>query len=73
MPTKKKSDILIEFLANQGIDDIFIVYGAANGDLVDAFTRLKDKTKYTSFMHEQAAGFAAEAYYKVKNIPGVAC
>ena len=23
-------------------------------------------------MHEQAAGFAAEAYYKVKNIPGVA-
>ena len=72
MPTKKKSDILIEFLANQGVDDIFIVYGAANGDLIDAFTRLKDKTKYTSFMHEQAAGFAAEAYYKVKNIPGVA-
>ena len=42
MPTKK-SDILIEFLANQGIDDIFIVYGAANGDLVDAFTGLEDK------------------------------
>lgn len=72
MPRKKKSDILIEFLANQGIDDIFVVYGAANGDLIDAFTRLKNKTKYTSFMHEQAAGFAAEAYYKVKNIPGAA-
>lgn len=72
MPIKKKSDILIEFLANQGVDNIFVVYGAANGDLIDAFTRLKNKTNYTSFMHEQAAGFAAEAYFKVKNIPGVA-
>ena len=72
MPRKKKSDILIEFLANQGIDNMFVVYGAANGDIIDAFTRLNNKTKYTSFLHEQAAGFAVEGYYKVKNIPGVA-
>ncbi|SVD30427.1 uncharacterized protein METZ01_LOCUS383281, partial [marine metagenome] len=29
---------VIDFLANKGIDKVFVVYGSANGDLVDAFT-----------------------------------
>ena len=44
---------------------------AANGDLIDAFTRTK-KTEYVAVMHEQAGGFAAEGYAKVKKLPGVA-
>lgn len=48
-----------------------MVYGAANGDLVDAFTRT-DKTQYVAVMHEQAGGFAAEGYAKIKGKPGVA-
>lgn len=67
----KVADYIIKFFADKGIDKMFVVYGAANGDLIDAFTRIK-KTKYVSIMHEQAAGFAAEGYAKIKNLPGVA-
>ncbi|HJO18405.1 MAG TPA: thiamine pyrophosphate-binding protein [Vicinamibacterales bacterium] len=67
----KLADFVIDFLANKGIDKVFVVYGSANGDLVDAFTRT-DKTQYVAVMHEQAGGFAAEGYAKVKGIPGVA-
>ena len=62
----KLSDYVIDYLADYGIKDIFVVYGAANGDLIDAFTR-NQKTKYIAVMHEQAGGFAAEGYSKVKN------
>ena len=34
----KVSDYIVDYLAEQGIEDIFVVYGAANGDLIDAFT-----------------------------------
>ena len=67
----KVADYVIKFFADKGIDKMFVVYGAANGDLIDAFTRIKN-TKYISIMHEQAAGFAVEGYSKVKNLPGVA-
>ena len=67
----KVADYIIKFFAEKGIDKIFVVYGAANGDLIDAFTRIK-KTQYVSIMHEQAAGFAVEGYSKIKNLPGVA-
>ena len=62
----KLSDYVIDYLADYGIEDIFVVYGAANGDLIDAFTR-NDKTRYIAVMHEQGGGFAAEGYSKVKN------
>lgn len=67
----KVADYIINTLAERGIDKIFVVYGAANGDLIDAFTRTA-ATEYVAVMHEQAGGFAAEGYAKVKGIPGVA-
>lgn len=67
----KVADFIIHYLADYGIDTIFVVYGAANGDLIDAFTRT-DKTRYVAVMHEQAGGFAAEGYAKVSGKPGVA-
>lgn len=67
----KLADYVIKFLGDKGIDKMFVVYGAANGDLIDAFTR-NSKTEYIAVMHEQAGGFAAEGYAKVKGIPGVA-
>jgi len=67
----KLADYLINFYANKGIDTAFLVYGAANGDIVDAFTRNK-KIKYVCTLHEQAAGFAAEGYAKIKRLPGLA-
>ena len=69
----KLADYIINFYSNLGVDKIFVVYGAANGDLIDAFSRNK-KTDYVAVLHEQAGGFAAEGYAKVKGkkIPGVA-
>ncbi len=67
----KVADYIINSLAERGIDKMFVVYGAANGDLIDAFTRTAS-TGYVAVMHEQAGGFAAEGYAKVKGIPGVA-
>ena len=66
----KVADYIIKFLSDKGIDKAFVVYGAANGDLIDAFTRIK-KIQYVATMHEQAAGFAAEGYAKIKRIPGL--
>lgn len=67
----KVADFVIQHLADQGIDKMFVVYGAANGELIDAFTRT-NKTQYVAVMHEQAGGFAAEGYAKVTGRPGVA-
>ena len=67
----KLADYVINTIADIGVDKIFVVYGAANGDLIDAFTRTK-KTEYVAVMHEQAGGFAAEAYAKSSGKIGVA-
>ncbi len=66
----KVADFVINTLAERGIDRIFVVYGAANGDLIDAFTRT-EKTQYVAVMHEQAGGFAAEGYAKTTGKIGV--
>lgn len=67
----KVADYIIQRLAEAGIDKMFVVYGAANGDLIDAFTRT-DKTSYVAVLHEQAGGFSAEAYSRVSGKFGVA-
>tara|TARA_B100000287_G_scaffold127705_1_gene119738 strand:- start:704 stop:2539 length:1836 start_codon:yes stop_codon:yes gene_type:complete len=66
----KVADYIIKYLADYGIDDMFIVYGSANGDMVDAFVRT-DNTRYVAVMHEQGGGFAAEGWTKVKGLPSV--
>ena len=67
----KVADYIINHLSSIGVTDVFVVYGAANGNLIDAFTR-NDKIKYVATMHEQGAGFAAEGYAKVSKNIGVA-
>lgn len=67
----KLADYIIDFYSKKGIDKAFVVYGAANGALIDAFTRVKN-IEYVCTMHEQAAGFAAEGYAKIKRLPGLA-
>tara|TARA_Y100000593_G_C4302632_1_gene334161 strand:- start:545 stop:2380 length:1836 start_codon:yes stop_codon:yes gene_type:complete len=67
----KVADYIINYLADYGIKDVFLVYGAANGDMVDAFTR-NDKIDYVAVMHEQGGGFAAEGYAKISNQISVA-
>lgn len=66
----KLADYVVEFLAERGISKMFVLYGGANGDLIDAFTR-STKTDYVATMQEQGAGFAAECFGRVKGVPGV--
>ena len=37
----KVADYIIKFFSNKGIDKLFVVYGAASDDLIDAFVRNK--------------------------------
>ena len=67
----KVADYIINHLSDIGVDNVFVVYGAANGNLIDAFTR-NDKIEYIATMHEQGGGFAAEGYAKVSKNIGVA-
>ena len=41
----KVADYIINHLSDIGVTDVFVVYGAANGNLIDAFTR-NDKIQY---------------------------
>lgn len=66
----KLSDYVIEYIADLGVKQVFLVYGAAIGDLVDYFTKT-DRIKYVCVMHEQAGAFAAETLTKVSGELGV--
>jgi acetolactate synthase-1/2/3 large subunit len=67
----KLADYLINRLSEYGVNEVFQVYGAATGHLVDAFVRAED-IRYIAPFHEQACGFAAEGYAKVSGNFGVA-
>jgi len=67
----KISDYILKFYSEKKIDSVFQVYGAATGELVDAFTRNQNIKYYCPF-HEQAAGFMAEGYSRIKRLPGIA-
>ena len=41
----KLADYVINYLADIGVKEVFVVYGAANGSLIDAFTR-NDEIRY---------------------------
>ena len=60
----KLADYVIQYLRDIGIKKVFVVYGAACGDLIDAFTRIEG-IDYVAVIHEQAGAFAAETYAKV--------
>jgi len=67
----KVADYLINRLSEYGVREVFQVYGAATGHLVDAFVRAEG-IRYIAPFHEQACGFAAEGYAKVTGNFGVA-
>ena len=41
----KVADYIVNYLSDIGIEDVFVVYGSANGDMIDAFVR-NDKIRY---------------------------
>jgi len=67
MSEMRLSDYILQRLAREGIDTAFLVYGGAMAELAEAFLR-QDKIRYICTQHEQAAGFCAEGYAKVKGL-----
>ena len=61
------SDFVIEYLENIGVEHVFTVSGGGSIFLCDALARAK-KMKYVCCHHEQACGYAAEAYARLKGL-----
>lgn len=67
----KLSDYVFKFLADLGIDTVFMVVGGANSNLADALSK-NNRLKYIPMQHEQAAAMAAEGYARASAKIGVA-
>lgn len=61
------SDYIIQFLEDKGVEHIFTVSGGGSIFLCDALQRAK-RMKYVCCHHEQAAGYAAEAYARLRGL-----
>jgi acetolactate synthase I/II/III large subunit len=67
----KVSDYIASFLYVNGIDHVFELSGGMITHILDSIHKI-NKTKIISMHHEQSASFAADAFGRVKGIPGVA-
>jgi acetolactate synthase-1/2/3 large subunit len=66
------SDYIFEFLADRGVETVFLVTGGGAMHLNDALGR-QSRIKYVCNHHEQASSIAAEGYARIKSRPGVLC
>lgn len=67
----KVSDFVINFLSKKGVKDVFMLSGGGAMHLIDSLGR-HPKMNYICNHHEQASSMAAEAYWRISGIPGVA-
>jgi acetolactate synthase I/II/III large subunit len=67
----KLSDFVAQFLYEEGVRHVFMVSGGAIVHCVDSAARCKDM-KVICVAHEQAAGMAADAYWRTSRTIGVA-
>lgn len=64
---KKVSDIVIDFLINKNISDVFTISGGGCIHLIDSLRTHSNKLRTYCFHHEQAIAMAAEGYYRQSN------
>ena len=67
----KVSDYIINFLTEKKIDKVFGYVGGAIAHLYDSLDKIEE-IEIVNTIHEQSAGFAAEAYARVTGKTGVA-
>lgn len=67
----KVSDYIINFIAEQGIKDVFMLPGGGCMHIVDSLGK-HPKINYIANLHEQGSAIAAEAYSQYNNNLGVA-
>ena len=65
--TRTLSDYIIEHLEDIGVEHVFTVSGGGSIFLCDALQRAK-RMKYVSMHHEQACGYAADAYARIAGL-----
>lgn len=68
----KASDYIVEYLAGQGISDVFGYPGGMVIHLMDSFDKTKSDIRAHVNYHEQASAFAACGYAQVSMKPGMA-
>jgi acetolactate synthase I/II/III large subunit len=67
----KVTDYIVRFLIQHGVHHVFEVSGGMITHLLDSCYRLGG-VQVVSTRHEQAAGFAAEGWARIRGVPGVA-
>ncbi len=67
----KGSDIIIECLLEQGVDNVFGYPGGAVLDIYDSLYKYSDKIHHTLTAHEQGASHAADGYARATGKTGV--
>lgn len=65
----KGADYIAQFLADRGIDQIFVVNGGAAAFLIDAVAR-HPRIDYRCFIHEQSTAMAADSVWRLTGRPG---
>ncbi len=65
----KGAEIMVEYLIKEKVPYLFGVCGHGNIGFLDAAANAADRIKTISVHHEQAAGYMADAYYKVRHEP----
>ncbi|GLI53092.1 thiamine pyrophosphate-binding protein [Thermodesulfovibrio yellowstonii] len=67
----KFSDYVMDFIANLGVETVFLLPGGGCMHLVDSLGR-NNRLNYVCCLHEQAAAIAADGYAQFRNDIGVA-
>jgi acetolactate synthase I/II/III large subunit len=67
--TWKGAEIIVEYLIREKVPYLFGVCGHGNIGFLDAACSAADRIKTISVHHEQAAGYMADAYYKIRHEP----
>lgn len=68
----KAAEAIFRFLADRGVDLVFLIPGGGAMHLDDAIGR-ESRLRYVCPLHEQACTMAAEGYARVSGRPGVCC
>src|SRR3954451_3088487 len=71
MSSKIASELLIERLADWGVDTVFGLPGDGINGLMEALRRHQDRIRFVLVHHEEAAAFMACGYAKVTGRLGV--
>ncbi len=71
MPTYRGAEMLVEYLVKERVSHAFGVCGHGILGLLDALYDRRDAIRTVTAHDEQAAGFMADAYYRVTHRPAV--